>query len=83
MRRTIVRRAHGVLCVYLPAWLSDQYHVGEKVTFLVHGHKVTGRITRNGKKMVVILPPFLQEGDHAYLLTHGTTAHRFTRVDGC
>ncbi len=66
-----VKRAHGVNCVYLPPWLSDQFVMGQHVIILVKGRKVVGRISRNGERKIIILPHFVEEGEEVtHVVTH-------------
>jgi hypothetical protein len=60
---TKVKRAHGVNCVYLPAWMFDQFEPGQHVIFYVKNRKVHGKVCKNGKKIIIILPHFLRDGE--------------------
>ncbi len=58
-----VKRAHGVYCVYLPSWISDQFQYGQRVVVIVKGRKVVGKVSRNAGKKIIILPHFVAEGE--------------------
>ncbi len=63
MRKMKVKREHGVNCVYLPSWLADQFEAGQHVTVVVKDRKVVGKVSKNGRKKLVILPHFIKEGN--------------------
>ncbi len=71
-----VKRAHGVSCVYLPSWMSDQFKPGQRVIVITKGRKVTGRVTRSGKKILIILPHFIHENTDVTHVSAYWTSHR-------
>ncbi len=68
--RMRVRNSHGIACIYIPAYLQEQFNIGEIVAVRVGKYVSYGKVVKNGKKVIIALPYFCKrfEGKDAEVI---------------